>query len=171
MRIHGIGTREAMLAGRPGHEWAEEAYRSLAPRLWRAVFLYTSSSEIASDAVSEAFAQALRADERLRSPHDWIWKSAFRIAAGELKSRRLSDNRVPDVASIDVDAPESMMDLLRALSNVSSTQREILILRHYMGYSNVEIARILDTSPSAVAVQLHRATHRLRSLLREEDSQ
>jgi hypothetical protein len=41
-----------------------------------------------SDALAEAFAQALARDGDLLSLEDWLWTSAFRIAAGMLKKRR-----------------------------------------------------------------------------------
>jgi DNA-directed RNA polymerase specialized sigma24 family protein len=62
-------------------------YREEAPRLWRAVFALTRSSEIASDAVAEAFAQCLRRGDGVREPRAWVWRAAFAIARGELKDR------------------------------------------------------------------------------------
>ena len=55
------------------------------------------------------------------------------------------------------------MDLFNALCRVSDMQRRALILRYYMGYSNVEIARILGSTPSSIGVQLFRSTRRLRN--------
>jgi RNA polymerase sigma factor (sigma-70 family) len=77
------------------------------------------------------------------------------------------------VESIDVPAPDgvdtaSLIDLIRALGQVSEMQRHALILRYYMGYSNVEIARILGSTPSSIGVQLFRSARRLRGLLSEE---
>src|SRR6266496_2776548 len=48
---------------------------------------FTGDREVASDAVAEAFAQALRRGDAIRDPLRWIWRAAFRIAAGELKER------------------------------------------------------------------------------------
>lgn len=64
--------------------------------------------------------------------------------------------------------PDSVVDLVRALRQVSDMQRQALILRHYMGYSNVEVARILGSTPSSIGVQLFRSTRKLRTLLSEE---
>jgi DNA-directed RNA polymerase specialized sigma24 family protein len=66
----------------------EDVYRLHGRKLWWAVLAYSGDREIASDAVAEAFAQALRAGDKVRSPADWVWRVAFRIAAGELKGRR-----------------------------------------------------------------------------------
>jgi RNA polymerase sigma-70 factor (ECF subfamily) len=147
--------------------WVEETFRSLAPRLWRALLLYTGSGEIASDAVSEAFTQAMGARSDIRNPHAWIWSTAFKVAAGEM-GRRLDETDRPDVAAPPGVDPEALIDLIRALGQVSDMQRRALILRYYMGYSNVEIARILDSTPSSIGVQLFRSTRKLRGLLSEE---
>jgi DNA-directed RNA polymerase specialized sigma24 family protein len=50
-------------------------------------------------ALAEAFAQALRRGDRLTDPLAWIWRIAFRVAAGELKRRARMDHRLPDVAA------------------------------------------------------------------------
>ncbi|MGI8616484.1 MAG: RNA polymerase sigma factor [Actinomycetota bacterium] len=149
------------------HMWAEEAFRALAPRLWRALFLYMGSGEAASDAVSEAFTQAMAARSEIRNPQAWIWRTAFKIAAGEM-GRRFDEKDMPDVPASPRGDPESLLDLVRALGQISDMQRRALILRYYMGYSNVEIARILDSTPSSIGVQIFRSTRRLRAMLSEE---
>jgi RNA polymerase sigma factor (sigma-70 family) len=161
-----MGAQEAVLS-EPQHEWAEDAFRGMAPRLWRALLLYSGSAEVASDAVSEAFAQAMAARHEIREPQAWIWTAAFRIAAGELAAQ--ADHAEP----ADVPTPEgveaaSLLDLMRALAQVSEMQRRALILRYYMGYSNVEIARILGSTPSSIGVQLFRSARKLRGLLSDE---
>lgn len=158
--------QEATLEDRP-QAWAEDAFRSLTPRLWRALLLYSGSADLASDAVSEAFAQAMAVRQEIRDPRGWIWTAAFKIAAGEMARR--SDHVEPsDIAVPDGMDPASLMDLVSALRHVSDMQRRALILRHYMGYSNVEIARILGSTPSSIGVQLFRSTRKLRTLLSEE---
>jgi len=64
-----------------------DLYEREAGRLWRAVYGFAQDREIASDAVAEAFAQCIRRSKDVRSPARWIWRAAFRIAAGELKQR------------------------------------------------------------------------------------
>src|SRR4051794_29133827 len=66
----------------------ERVYREQGDRMWRALYAYAGDPEIASDALSEAFAQALRRNDAIREADRWVWRSAFRIAAGEMKRRR-----------------------------------------------------------------------------------
>jgi DNA-directed RNA polymerase specialized sigma24 family protein len=65
----------------------ERLYRDVGARLWRAVMAYCGDREITNDAVAEAFAQVLARGEAVHAPLPWLWRSAFRIAAGELKAR------------------------------------------------------------------------------------
>ncbi|HJP65116.1 MAG TPA: hypothetical protein VKA30_02300 [Actinomycetota bacterium] len=65
----------------------EALYRQEGARLWRSVYAFTADREVTNDAVAEAFAQLLRRGQDVRKPRAWVWKAAFRIAAGELKRR------------------------------------------------------------------------------------
>ena len=61
------------------------------------VLLFSSDPDVASDAVAEAFAQALRRGDALRDPERWVWKVAFRVAAAELKEGRRTGPRLRNV--------------------------------------------------------------------------
>ena len=71
----------------------EAVYRRDGDRLWRALYAFAGDRDVASDAVAEAFAQALRADRRSATSQLGL-ASAFRIAAGDLK-RQSALARVP----------------------------------------------------------------------------
>src|SRR6188474_3962569 len=79
----------------------EALYRQEADKMWRALFAYAGDAEIASDAVSESFAQAIRRGSAIRDPRAWVWKSGFRIASGELKRRSRNVYLVPDGSYLD----------------------------------------------------------------------
>ena len=123
---------------------------------------------MADDAVAEAFAQALRRGRALRDPSAWVWRAAFRIAAGELKVRRGIE--LAAVGEIET-MPESFVDLWRTLAELPAKQRASVVLADYAGWSHREIARALDTSISAVGVHVYRARRRLRELLEEHDDE
>src|SRR5687768_8484879 len=66
----------------------ETLYRQESDRLWRAIYAFAADPDIASEAVADAYAQALRRGPAVRDPAAWIWRASFRIAAGALKARR-----------------------------------------------------------------------------------
>jgi RNA polymerase sigma-70 factor (ECF subfamily) len=123
---------------------------------------YAGDRSVADDAVAEAFSQALRRGSAILKPDKWVWRAAFRIAAGELKDRR---RNAPLLTSDVVHNPEPAWDLIEALQELSGSQRACIVLRHYSGYSAVEIARMTGSTPPAVRMQLTRGRRRLRALL------
>src|SRR5919198_3945401 len=61
----------------------EHVYREQAGRLWRSLLVFTGDPDVASDAVAEAFAQVIARGQRVLDPASWVWRVAYRIAAGE----------------------------------------------------------------------------------------
>lgn len=143
----------------------ERLYREHGAKLWRSLLAYTGDPEIANDTMSEAFAQLLRRETEVRDPERWVWRAAFRIAAGELHRRRRLEPLI-DAASYDLEEPA--IDLVRALLRLSPNQRASVILHHAAGYPTADVARILGSTPAAVKVHLLRGRRRLRSILGEE---
>lgn len=152
--------------GDPSDE-LERVYREQGARLWRAVLAFAGDREVASDAVAEAFAQALRRGEALRSPERWVWRAAFRIAAGELKDQGTQDALV---GGGSYEMPDPRTDVLEALAELSPHQRAVVLLHDYAGYSANEAAAILGSTAATVRVHLTRARRRLRRLLEDGDA-
>ncbi|MEE9533994.1 MAG: sigma-70 family RNA polymerase sigma factor [Acidimicrobiia bacterium] len=142
----------------------ESVYREHGPRLWRAVLAYSGDPEIASDAVAEAFAQAMASRSTIRSPVRWVWRTAFRVAAGSLKGR---SSMVELDEEVPFETSEPAWELLQALSQLSPKQRASVVLHHFAGYSVAEIAQIIGAAPPTVKVHLNRGRNRLRRLLAE----
>ncbi len=140
----------------------EALYREEADRLWRALYAFSSDAEVASDAVAESFAQAIRRGTAIRDPRAWVWKSGFRIASGELKRRSQSVHVVPDRSYYD---PETDTELLSALAQLSDGQRAAVVLHYYADASVREISRRTGMSQLAVRANLSRGRKRLKLLL------
>ena len=145
----------------------ERLYRDEGARLERALVLFGDDRDIARDAVAEAFAQAMRSGDRIRDPRLWVWRVAFRIAAGELKDRRRRSTPVPERG---YEMPEPVVDLVRALRQLSPKQRACVVLFHYGGYSAKEVARLVGSTEGAVSVHLSVARKRLREFLEDDDA-
>ncbi|MGH9275770.1 MAG: RNA polymerase sigma factor [Acidimicrobiales bacterium] len=153
----------------PRVERVRATYESTHAPLWRAVLAYSSSAEVADEAVAEAFAQLLRRGDGVDDPAAWVWRSAFRIAAGDLKRRgaRRSGHAMPDVG---VWVPEPAFDLMAALRHLTHQQRACVVLCDLADHSAVEAARLLGTTAATVRVQRMRARRRLRDLLEDPDA-
>jgi RNA polymerase sigma-70 factor (ECF subfamily) len=144
----------------------ERLYREDGVRLWRALVAFSGDREVASDAVSEAFAQALGRGDDLRDPQRWVWRAAFRIAAGELSDRRRFQEPAHD-SSYEMEDPPG--PLIAGLARLSPNQRATLVLRYYAGYSTKEIARMIGASAATVRVHLSQGRRRLHRILEDHD--
>ncbi len=161
--LHVVGNRAVDIEGELR---LEHLFREEAPRLWRSLVLSTGSPEIASDAVAEAFAEALRRGDAIREPLPWIWRVALRTADREVRERARG---APISADLAYEMPEPLTDLLGALTMLTEHQRTAVVLADYAGYSHRHIARVLGSTTSAVGVHVFRGRRRLRELLEDHD--
>jgi RNA polymerase sigma-70 factor, ECF subfamily len=144
----------------------EGLYRAEGQRLWRSLALSFGDPELAADAMAEAFAQAIRRGAAIRDPQRWVWKAAYRIAAGE---KQRGAKGMDQVSEPTEEMPESITDLVRALGRLTPNQRASVVLADYAGYSHREIAGVLGTSVPTVAVHVHNARRRLKGMLEVDE--
>lgn len=146
-------------------EWLESLYRAEGAKLWRALLAYSGDPEVAKDAASEAFAQILRRGEGIESPKAWLWRTAFKVANGELKRR----SRTEDAAALGESyvVPEPAREVLWAVLSLPAKQRASILLYHFGGYPVREVAEIIGSTEPAVRVHLSRGRKRLRAALGE----
>jgi RNA polymerase sigma-70 factor (ECF subfamily) len=190
--------QDAPVVTEPGERLGRlhDAYVRTHPRLWRSVLAWSGSRDVADEACAEAFAQAARRGAAVRDVDAWVWRAAFRIAAGELKRRRGSSPgadrdgdsdpgdgptqvqvvgldsvaaRVVD-HSVDPDLPATTIDLIRALQSLTEQQRACVVLRDVAGMTAPEAAAALGTTSGTVRVQAMRGRRRLRELLEDDDA-
>lgn len=161
----GVDVQSFDMMTKPRDE-VERVWRDQGAKLWRSLTAYTGDRELASDAMAEAFAQALGRGDALESTDRWIWRAAFRIAAGELQRRtRATLEREPTTQM-----PEPVADLVRALKVLSPNQRSAVILCLYADLPGRDVARIMRCSQATVRVHLSQARRRLRPLLEDTDA-
>jgi RNA polymerase sigma-70 factor, ECF subfamily len=170
-----VQATDGALARRAGMGDAE-AFTELFERHFPSTFRYAlhmldGNDHLAHDAVQEAWIKAWRRLEGFRGESRFqTWM--FRIVAREvLDSRRrkrpiVVDERIleplkaessagdPERSALDL---ELWASLSLALSELPWRQRASWLLREFEGLSYDEIARILDTTPTVVRGQLHRA--------------
>ncbi|HEY5479365.1 MAG TPA: RNA polymerase sigma factor [Gaiellaceae bacterium] len=126
--------------------------------------------ERAHDAVQEAFARALREQDRFRgegSLEGWVWRIAFRVALDE---HRNGHEVLPDEAfeQAAVPRPERDHDLAEALRMLPPRRKLIVFLRHFADLPYAEIAELCEISEGTVAATLARAHEELAEALSRE---
>ena len=144
----------------------EAVYRQDGDRLWRALLAFAGDENVASDAVAEAFAQALRRGAAIRDVRAWVWRSAFQIARGDLKVRSsIVHGALPDAVMHDAHPDGQLLD---ALQRLTPQQRVVIVLHYYADCPVREISRRTGINPLAVRAHLSRGRKHLRVLLGDE---
>ena len=144
----------------------EAVYRQDGDRLWRALYAFAGDEDVASDAVAEAFAQALRRGSAIRDVRSWVWRSAFRLAKGDLKrGSNLLRGPMPEGSFHDAHPDEQ---LLAALQELTPQQRAVIVLHYYVDCPVSEISRRTGINQLAVRAHLSRGRKRLRLLLGDD---
>jgi RNA polymerase sigma factor (sigma-70 family) len=155
----------------------EEIFRNEHERLWKSLVAFTGDADLASEAEAETFSQAVARGDELHNPQAWIWRTAFKVAAGLLADRQkrsagtVSELRdaLPEMSGGgDPQLTSSLGDFLDLLHSLSEQQRTVVILRYAAGFMPTEIAQMLETTPGTVRVQLHRAHQHLRERIGNE---
>ena len=154
----------------------DRLYRSAYPRVYRTLAAILGDSAEAEDCAQDAFVKAYQAWNRWRpdAPAEaWIHRIAvnraisFRRSArlrsvGELL-RRLGRPR----GSADPAHVATQPDLLAALRSIPPKLAAAIVLRHYHGYNNREIAAALGVSERTIGSRLSQAAQQLRAILEE----
>ena len=144
----------------------EAVYREDGARLWRALYAYSNDAELASDAAAEAFAQALGRGTAVRDVRSWVWRAAFRLAAGDLKHRsNYAPGPIPEGVTHDFHLDD---ELVAALQGLTSQQRLVIVLHYYVDCPVGEISRRTGMNPLAVRSHLSRGRKRMRLLLGDD---
>jgi RNA polymerase sigma-70 factor (ECF subfamily) len=157
-------------AGTRTDERVRVAWDTHKDRLWRAVLAWSGDPDVASEAVAEAFAQALRRGDAIDDVGRWAWRAAFRIAGGLLADRRRTEP-VDGLALADPAAwPDEVAALLAALDRLPEADRAVVVLAYVGGWPAADIADLLGSTAGAVRVRLHRARRRLREDLEVRDA-
>lgn len=144
------------------------------PRLVAGVALITGSRAAAEDAVQEALARAWERSERgeqIESLPAWVTRVAMNLSKSKLRRMRVEARHrdavvAPPVADSGV-ASDSRIDIGRALADLPRRQREVTVLRYYVGLNVAEISRALELNEGTVKTSLFRARQALAAVLGE----
>jgi RNA polymerase sigma-70 factor (ECF subfamily) len=141
------------------------------------VELVCGSLATAEDAVQEALARAWEREERgetIDRLPAWITTVALNLVRSQMRRWRL-DRRVRvqlvPLAGSALDAPGASAEahaVREALRALPRRQREVTVLRYYLGLDVAEIADWLGIGQGTVKAMLFRARQSLASALRED---
>lgn len=167
----------------------EELVRAYSPRLFGVARRIVGNDEEARDVIQDAFLNAFRSlanfhgDARLST---WLHRIVVNTALMKLRTRKrkpeesiepllpafLADGHYAERYSSwgeqadEVLSRAETQELVRQhIDELPDNFRTVLVLRDIEGLDTEETARVLETTPNAVKIRLHRARQALRTLL------
>jgi RNA polymerase sigma-70 factor (sigma-E family) len=147
----------------------EDYVRSGYPRLVRRAYLLTGDAAGAEDLAQDVLVGLWRACERgtVRDLDAYALAALVnRVASRWRGHRRVVSLSVEDALTPTTDGPEGHVvardELWRALNGLSRRQRAVLVLRHYEGMTESEIAELLEVSVGSVRRHASRGMARMR---------
>ena len=171
-----IATSEA-LKTRPLPAEFEALFRDHYAFVHRTAYRVTGNFADAEDVIQTLFLRLCRRDlppDIMSNPRGYLHRAAVNIALDVIRTRRRhpadnDDHKLSNVAShvpISRGEEELHYRLRSALADLKPAAAEILILRHVHGYSDAEIAKLMGSSRSAVAVSLFRSRLKLKRTIK-----
>ncbi len=163
-------------------EGDHEAYGVLVRRYMKQAydlaFSFVNDHDDADDVTQDAFVRAYRSIKSFRQGSQfrtWLYRIVVNLSLNLLKQRRRILKRefsvfsllARDVAS-DPAAPYDLdlrMHVERALYQLSTLQRSVVILRCIDGLSTKQVSEILGCSDGTVKKHLHRGLRKMRAML------
>jgi len=163
---------------RPGNrEDFDRLYRESYPRLFRTLYGVLGDPAAAEDCVQECFLKAFQvwASWRPDAPAEaWLHRIAINLAVTHRRKQRLRE--VGELVrrlgrpgpGQDPSREAERSDLVAALRRLPTSQAAAIVLRHYHGYSNRELAIALGVSERTIGSRLAQAGTALRAHLGPE---
>jgi len=141
--------------------------------MYRTAYSLTGSAADAEDIVQTIFVRLLNRalpPDLNTAPERYLYRAAFNLSLNTIRNKRrevLTDNMETFEATYDTgdaSAKDAALDqtLRQAIAALNPVAAQIVILRYVHDYSLGDIARMLGTTRSTVAVSLYRSRSRLK---------
>jgi RNA polymerase sigma-70 factor (ECF subfamily) len=133
---------------------------------------YHEAEDITHNVFAKLMTAIAKYEERAVPFTAWIMRVARNAALDHLRARRAvptEEVRVAETSEADSNL-ERGLDIREALEELPTDQREVLVLRHVMGLTPVEIAGTLEKTESSVHGLHHRGRRALQGALELRDA-
>ena len=139
-------------------------YRAEVDGQVRRAALLVGSGETANDLVHDAFVEVYRRWDDIERPGPYLNRAVLNRCRDLGRRRRRHERALPRLVAVDGEPwePDSIAD---ALEGLPFNQRAAIVLRFYVGMTNVEIAQALHCPPGSVGPWIDRALKHLRKVL------
>ncbi len=163
-------------------EGSDGAFRLLVERYMKRAYdiaiHFVNDHDDAQDVAQEAFVRVHRSLGGFRGDADfgtWLYRIVTNLSMNKIRSRRSrarfevrGDAMIENMSHAGSGAaaePDMTAHIERALHELPTLQRAVVLLRHLNGLSTREVSSILDCSEGTVKTHLHRGLKKMRKLL------
>lgn len=144
----------------------ERTYRDLYPVAYRTALLVTGNREDALDVAQETFVRLLLHSKKVEEVENltaWVRKVAMNLSLSLLRRHRTAWRwRQRAVPAAQAEAPDKLVAIQSMLAILTPSQRAVVVLRYYFGFTSEETARELRKAPGTVRALTAQALTRLR---------
>jgi len=153
-------------------------------KIYKLSLFYLKNTEEAQDMVQEIFHKALRNQSGFKgdsSPYTWLYRIAINTLLNHIKRKKIlqfisfessgpaTETQLPDPGGTpeqhleeQQQSQQELRKLQQALDKLSSREKTAFYLYHYDQIKQKQIARIMETSISAVEALLHKGMKKIR---------
>lgn len=157
----------------------EEAYQQYGEAIYRFLYWQTKDLILSQDLTSATFERAWRARDSFKggSVQAWLYRIARNLLTDHWrKKKELFMDDIPGLTerledkskSYDFDQEKLLLEMSKALDQLSAELRAIVVLRFIEGMSAKEVGEILNISEGNVRIMQFRALHKMRKLINYE---
>lgn len=149
-----------------------ESYDQYAPQIYRYIYHRLGNKALAEDLTAEVFVRYIRSQQSPDNLVAYLYRCAHNLIVDYLRTRPQDLVPLDDRLELGSGDPAKMAEveaerrcLRRAISRLTPDQQQVIVLKFVEGFSNKEIANVLDRPEGAVKALQHRALVNLRNLL------
>lgn len=160
------------------HQGQTQYLNEIAQRYYDDIYYFccyqTGSREDAYDLAQETFLRFIRYVEnyRFQNLKGYLLTIAMNLCRDYIRSKTQDcSDRLPELVSENSPPvyPEGSLVLAQALRSLPDIQREAVLLHHFYGYKNREIAHMTGVSYAAVKSRVKQGLEKLKLILNKED--
>lgn len=144
-------------------------------RFYLFAYSYVKNRDTALDMVQTAVLKALSSSDSLKNAaylKTWFYRILINVCLNELRKNKLvtptDPNELPEGFVPQHTDPAELMDLRRALEQLSPNARNIIMLRYFEDMKISDIAETLGENVSTVKTKLYRTLEKLKLQLEGE---
>ena len=158
-----------------------QMYDALSPELYRYAYRLVGNVEQAEDLLSETFLRFLRAIRAGGGPKDhlraYLYRTLHNLVVDrhrkmEPKWSELLPEQLPageaSNPAVSVEARLEGQEVRALLWQLTNEQRQVILLKFFQGFSNAEIATVLDKKEGSVKALQHRGLASLQRLIEKQ---